>query len=82
MTDPKGRDLFWIVRDGEPIAAARTIHDVADATRSLDPATYQIEEVINASRRDARRVSRFWGWVTHGWDGIVSVEPCLSVLEG
>ena len=77
-----GRALFRIFVRGEMIAAASTIHDITEVARSFGPDTYQVDEVIDSDRVENRQGSRFWGWVTHRDDGIVAVEPCLSVLEG
>jgi hypothetical protein len=76
------RSLFRIVADGEMIAAADSINAIADSVRYFRPDVYQVEECIDANRGAGRRMCRFWGWITHHDDGIVSVEPCLSVLEG
>jgi hypothetical protein len=76
------QDLFQMIAGGEMLAAARTIAELADAARKLGPDVYEIEEVESGARGGIRRVSKFWGWITHNRDGVVSIEPCLSVLEG
>jgi hypothetical protein len=76
------RALFRIVADGEMIVAADSINAIADSVRHFRPDVYHVEEVIDDNRGAGRRMCRFWGWITHYDDGIVSVEPCLSVLEG
>jgi hypothetical protein len=76
------QDLFQMIVGGEMLAAAGTINELADAARELGPDIYEIEEVASGTRGGIRRVSRFWGWITHNRDGLVSIEPCLSVLEG
>ncbi|HEX3451020.1 MAG TPA: hypothetical protein VHS97_22390 [Isosphaeraceae bacterium] len=76
------RTSFRIMADGEMIAAADSINAIADSVRYFHPDIYQVEEVIDGNRGAGRRAFRFWGWVTHRDDGIVAVEPCLSVLEG
>jgi hypothetical protein len=77
-----GRTLFRIFVRDEMIAAASTIHDITEVARSFGPDIYQVDEVIDSDRVENRRGSRFWEWVTHDRDGIISIEPCLSVLEG
>jgi hypothetical protein len=74
--------LFRIVADGEMIAAADSINAIVDSVRYFRPDVYEVEEVIGGDRGAGRRVCRFWGWITHEDDGAISVEPCLSVLEG
>jgi hypothetical protein len=76
------RNLFRIVANGEVIAAADTINEIADSVRCFGPDVYQVEEVINIERGLPRRMLRFWGWITHHDDGMVSVEPCLNIVEG
>lgn len=77
-----GRGLFWIFSRDEMIAAACTIRDITEVVRSFGPDTYHVEEVIEGEQVENRHVSRFWGWVTYDRDGTISIEPCLSVLEG
>jgi hypothetical protein len=76
------RTLFRIVADGEMIAAADSINAIADSVRYFRPDVYQVEEVIDVNHGAGRSICRFWGWITHHSDGIISVEPCLTVLEG
>jgi hypothetical protein len=77
-----GRALFRVFARDELVAAACTIQDITETVRSLGPDTYHVEEIIDGERVDNHHVSRFWGWVTHDHDGIISIEPCLSVIEG
>jgi hypothetical protein len=76
------RKLLRIVADGDLIAAGDSINAIAESVRYLRPASYEVEEVIEGHGGANRRICRFWGWITHQDDGIISVEPCLSVLEG
>jgi hypothetical protein len=82
MRNKTGRALFRIFVGDEMIAAANTIHDITEAVWFYGPNSYQVEEIIADERVGNRHVSRFWGWVTHGHDGTISIEPCLSILEG
>ncbi len=75
------RNVFRIVANGEMIAAAGTIEAIAESVRYFRPDVYQVEEIIDLNR-GGRRMSRFWGWVTHHYDGVVSVEPCLRIVQG
>jgi hypothetical protein len=76
------RGLFRIMARGEMVAAADSINAITDSVRYLRPDSYQVEEVIDGERGTGMRMCRFWGWITHYDDGVVSVEPCLAVLEG
>jgi hypothetical protein len=77
-----GRALFRLFLRDEMVEAVCTIRDITEVVRSFGPDTYQVEQVIEGERVENRHVSRFWGWVTYDRDGTISVEPCLSVLEG
>jgi hypothetical protein len=76
------RTLFRIVSDGEMIAAADSINTIADSVRFLSPDVYQVEEVIDGNGSAGTRTCRFWGWITHHDNGVISVEPCITILEG
>ena len=76
------QDLFQMIAGGEMLAAARTIDEPADGARKLGPDVYEIEEVVSGIRGGVGRVSKFWSWITRNGAGVVSIEPCLSVLEG
>jgi hypothetical protein len=76
------QSLFRLMADGEMIAASDSISAIVDLIRTCRPDVYQVEEFIDANRGAGRCICRFWGWITHHDDGVVSVEPCLSVLEG
>jgi hypothetical protein len=76
------RKLLRIVAGGDMIAAGDSINAIAESIRYLRPASYEVEEVIEGHGGANRRICRFWGWITHQDDGVISVEPCLSVLEG
>jgi hypothetical protein len=82
MDQIAARILLRIVADGDMIAAGDSINAMAESVRNLRPDTYQVEEVFSGHGGANRYVYRFWGWITHHDDGIISVEPCLTVLEG
>jgi hypothetical protein len=68
--------------DGEMIVAADSINAIADSVRYFRPDVYQVDEILDGNRGAGHCMFRFWGWITHCQDGIVSVEPCLCVREG
>jgi hypothetical protein len=76
------RSVFRIMANGQMIAAAGTIDAIVESVRYFRPDVYQVEELIDVNRGAGRHMSRFWGWITHHYDGVVSVEPCLRVVEG
>lgn len=82
MQNMIGRAMFRIFLGNEMIAAANTIHDITEAVAFFGPNSYQVDEIIADERVGNGHDSRFWGWVTHGHDGTISIEPCLSVFEG